>query len=50
MTASRRINSHTDLNRIDQTHGNITLEEGDLLVNEEIIDRQTYAHHTCMLS
>ena len=45
MTASSRINSHTDLNRIDETRGNITVEEGDLLVNEKNIDRQTYAHH-----
>ena len=45
MTASSRINSHTDLNRIDETRGNITVEEGDLLVNEKNIDRQTYSHH-----
>ena len=45
MTASSRINSHTDVNRIDKTRGNITVEEGDLLVNEKNIDRQTYAHH-----
>ena len=45
MTASSRINSHTDLNRIDETRGNITVEEGDLLVNEKNIDRQAYAHH-----
>ena len=44
MTASSRINSHTDLNRTDETRGNITVEEGDLLVNEKNIDRQTYAH------
>ena len=30
MTASSRINSHTDLNRIDETRGNITEEGGDL--------------------
>ena len=46
MTASSRINSHTDLNRIDETRGNITVEEGDLLVNEKNIDRQTHAHHS----
>ena len=45
MTASSRINSHTDLNRIDETPGNITVEEGDLLVNEKDIGRQTHAHH-----
>ena len=46
MTASSRMNSHTDLNRIDETHGNLTVEEGGLLVNKKNIDRQTYAHHT----
>ena len=45
MTASSRINSHTELNRIDETRGNITVEGGDLLVNETNIDRQTHAHH-----
>ena len=48
MTASRRINSHMDLNRIDETRGNITVEEGDVLVNERNIDRQTYANHSCI--
>ena len=43
-TASSRINSRTDLNRIDETRGNITV--GDLLVNERNIDRQTHTHHT----
>ena len=45
MTAFSRKNSHTDLNRIDDTRGNITVKEGDLLFNEKIIDRQTYAHY-----
>ena len=45
-TASSRTNSHTDLNRIDETHCNITVQEGDLLVNEKNIDRQTHAHQT----
>ena len=45
MTASSRINSHTDLNRIDETRGNTTVEESDFLVNEKNIDRQTHAHH-----
>ena len=45
MTASTRINSQTDLNWIDETRGNITAEEGDLLVNEKNIDRQIYTHH-----
>ena len=46
MTACSRINSHTDLNRIDETRGNISVEEGDLLVNQKNIDRQTHAHHS----
>ena len=46
MTASSRTNLHTDLIRVDETRGNITVEEGDLLVNEKNIDRQTYAHHS----
>ena len=45
MTASKRINSHTDINMIDKTRGNITVEGGDLLVNERNIDRQTHTHH-----
>ena len=45
-TASSRINSHTDLNRIDETRSYITVEEGDFLVNEKNIDRQTYADHS----
>ena len=45
MTASSRINSHTDLNRIVETRGNITVEEVDLLLNEKNTDRQTHAHH-----
>ena len=46
MTASSRIQSRTDLNRIDETRGNITVEEGDMLVNEKIIDRQTNTQHS----
>ena len=30
MTASSRTNSHRDLNRIDETRGNITVRGGDL--------------------
>ena len=45
MTASSRIHSRTEPNRIDETRGNITVEEGDLLVNEKNIDRQTHTHH-----
>ena len=47
MTTSSRIHSHTDLNKIDETPGNITVEEGDLVVNEKNIDRQSHTHHTC---
>ena len=45
MTASSRRNSHTNINRNDKTHGNITVEEGNLLFKEKNIDRQTCAHH-----
>ena len=47
MTASSRINSHMDLNRIDKTRSSNTVEEGDLLVNGKNIDWQTHAHHSC---
>ena len=50
MTASSRINSLTDLNRIDETRDNMTVEKGDLLVNEKNIDWQTYAHHRMTVS
>ena len=49
ITASSSMNSHTDLNRIDETVGNITIEESDLLVNKKNTDRQTYAHHNLQL-
>ena len=45
MTASSRINSPTDFNKIDVTRGNFTIEGGDLLFNERNIDRQTHTHH-----
>ena len=45
MTASSRINSRTDLNKIDETRGNSAVENGDLLVEERNIDRQTHTHH-----
>ena len=45
MITSSRIKSHTDLNRSDETRDNITVEGGDLLVNENNIDRQTHTHH-----
>ena len=44
-TASSRINLPIDLNRIDEIRGNFTVEGGDSLVNERIIDRQTHPHH-----
>ena len=46
MAASSSINSHKDLNRIDETRGNITIEGSDLLVNEKNFDRQTHTHHS----
>ena len=46
MTASSRINLQTDLNRFDETRGNVTVTEKSLLVNEKNIDRQTHTHHT----
>ena len=45
LTASSRINSHTHLKKIDETRGDVTVEKGDLLVNQKNIDRQTYTHH-----
>ena len=44
MTASSRIKSHWDLNRIDEPRGNVIVEEGDLFVNRKTTDRQSYAH------
>ena len=44
-TASSRIHSRTDLNRIDETRGNITVEDGYLMVNGKNIDRQSHTHH-----
>ena len=43
ITAFGKTNSHTDLNGIDETRANIAVAEGDLLVNERNIDRQTHA-------
>ena len=45
MIASNRINSHTDLNKIDDIRGKVNVEGGDLLVNERNLDRQTHTHH-----
>ena len=50
LTASSRTNSHTDLNKLDETRGNNAVEEGDFLINERNIDRQTHTHHRhCIL-
>ena len=48
ITASSKMNSHTDFKRLDETRGKITVEEGDLLVNEWNIDRRTRAHHSSL--
>ena len=45
MIASSRINLRTDLNWFDETCSNITVEEGDLSVNERNFDQQTHTHH-----
>ena len=51
MTSSSRINSHIYLNGIDETRGNITVEEGDLLVNERNFERHTHTHSSqCRLA
>ena len=46
LTASSKIKSHTDLNRIKETRGNITAKGGYLLVNERNIDEHTFTHHS----
>ena len=45
MTASSRVLSRTDLNEVDETRGNVNVEEGDLVVNEKNSDRQLQTHH-----
>ena len=45
MTASRWINSHTGLIRTDETRGSITVQGGELSVNDGIFDRQAETHH-----
>ena len=45
LIASSRKNSNTDLNRIDETHGTIFVEDGDLALNGRNSDRQTHAHN-----
>ena len=44
-TASRRINSNTDLFSIDETRGNFMLQGGYLTVVERNFDRQAHTHH-----
>ena len=44
MTAASRINSHTDLNRFDETRSNITKEGSDLSVIEKNIHRPTHTY------
>ena len=45
LTASIRKNYYTDLNKIDETRGNSTVEIGDLWVNEGNIELQTHTLH-----
>ena len=44
MTALSRMNSNIDLNKIDETCGNITVEVGDLPVSVKNFDRHTNTH------
>ena len=44
-TASSRFNLNTNLNRIDDTRGNIKDEAGDLSVSEREFDCQTHKNH-----
>ena len=49
MTASSRINSQTNSNRIGETRDNITVEGSDLLVNKRNFDQQTHSSDCCFL-
>ena len=49
MTTSGRINSNTDLSKIDETRGNITAEGIDLSVDEKNLDWRTHTHHNTHL-
>ena len=53
MTTSSGIHSRTDLNMIDETRGNITVEEGYLVVNEKTLTNNhtliTAAHYYSLL-
>ena len=50
MIAPSGIDSSTDLKKFDGTHGSITVEGGDLLVNERNFDGRAHAHHSFKLS
>ena len=45
LTASTRMNSITDLYKIDEIPGSVTVEGGGLSVNERNFDQQTRIHH-----
>ena len=44
MTASSRMNSAIDLNKIDETRGKITVEVGDFSVSVKNFDRLAHTH------
>ena len=44
--ASSQLDSNTDLKRIDETYGNITVEANYLSLSEKNFDRQTFTHHS----
>ena len=46
LISSSRLKSNTNVNRIIETHGNITIQAGDLSVSEKNFDRQTHTHHS----
>ena len=45
MTASSRMNSNTELNKVDVTCSIVTVEVVDLSVNERNFDRHTHTYH-----
>ena len=45
MTVSSDVSLNTDLNKIDDVRGDITIEGGELSLNERNFDRQTHTHH-----
>ena len=45
ITASRRLNSNTDLSTTNETRGNVTVEAGQLSVNEKNLDWEIHTHH-----